>query len=253
MRPVRPICGVLVAALAFAAVPPPARADFKVFQPDAEYGETAVEIVGDAGFDPLSRRNGEQSFVEEVERGVTPFWRMELELEADREAGPDRPTNFTQFTWENVFQFTQRGEHFMDSGFFFEYGQSILPDTPHETTFGPIFRKEIFRTIDTVNLFFEKDIGSAAGGRLNFSYRWETRIALGTAIEPGFQAYGEPGAFGHFAPLGRQDHRIGPQLFGAMATLGPGSLKWNAGILFGLTPAAPRETIRWQMEYELHF
>ena len=35
--------------------------------------------------------------------------------------------------------------------------------------------------------------------------------------------------------------------------VGPGSLKWNAGILFGLTSASPRETIRWQLEYEIHF
>ena len=253
MRLLRPVCGVLVTGLTLAAAARPALADFKVFQPDAEFGETAVEIVGDAGFDPVPGRAGEQSFVEEIERGVTPFWRTELELEADRDAGPGQPTNFTQFTWENVFQLTQPGEYFMDSGFFFEYGQTILPDSPNETTFGPIFRKEMFRTIDTVNLFFEKDIGGTASGRPIFSYRWETRIDLGTAIEPGFQAYGQPGAFGHFAPLGEQDHRLGPMLFGTVAVLGPGSLKWNAGVLFGLTPAAPRETIRWQAEYEIHF
>ena len=248
-----PICRALVAGLCFAAAAPAARADFKVFLPDAEFGETAIEAVGDAGFDPLARRSGEQSFVEEVERGLTPFWRTEIELEADRNAGPGQPTNFTALTWENVFQFTQPGEYFVDAGFFFEYGQSILPDSANETTFGPILRKEMFHTIDTVNLFFTKDIGATASGRVDFSYRWETRIALGTAVEPGFQAYGEPGAFGHFSPLGQQDHRVGPMLFGRVAGLGPGSLKWNGGILFGLTPAAPRTTIRWQAEYELHF
>jgi len=35
--------------------------------------------------------------------------------------------------------------------------------------------------------------------------------------------------------------------------LGPGSLKFNAGVLFGLTPAAPRQTFRWQAEYAVHF
>jgi hypothetical protein len=42
-------------------------------------------------------------------------------------------------------------------------------------------------------------------------------------------------------------------LFGTVTRLGPGTLKWNAGILFGLTAAAPRETIRWQAKYEIHF
>ncbi len=230
-----------------------APADFKVFQPDAEFGETAVEIVGDAGFDPLAKKNGEQSFVEEFERGVTPFWRVELELEADRDAGPDHPTNFSQVTLENVFQFTRRGEYFADSGFFFEYGQSILPDTPHETTFGPIFRKEFFHTIDTANIFFEKDIGHTANGHLNFSYRWETRIDLGTSVEPGFQAYGTPGPVARFAPLREEDHRLGPMLFGTLLALGPGTLRWDGGVLFGLTAAAPLVTLRWQAEYEIHF
>jgi hypothetical protein len=32
-----------------------------------------------------------------------------------------------------------------------------------------------------------------------------------------------------------------------------GTLKFNGGILFGLTPAVPRQTLRWQLEYEVHF
>ena len=31
------------------------------------------------------------------------------------------------------------------------------------------------------------------------------------------------------------------------------TLKFNGGILFGLTPAVPRQTLRWQLEYEVHF
>ena len=78
-------------------------------------------------------------------------------------------------------------------------------------------------------------------------------MALGTVVEPGIQAYGEPGAFGHFAPASQQDHRIGPQLFTEIHNLGPGTLKMNGGVLFGLTPATPRQTWRWQLEYEVHF
>ena len=32
-----------------------------------------------------------------------------------------------------------------------------------------------------------------------------------------------------------------------------GTLKFNGGILFSLTPAVPRQTLRWQLEYEVHF
>jgi hypothetical protein len=227
----------------------PAMADFKVWQPDAEFGETAIETLGDWGHAPIAAHSGEQSYTEEIEHGMTPFWRTELELEQQRLPGPGQKTNLSQVTSENIFQLTERDEYWLDAGFYFEYGQSLLPKTPNETTFGPVLRKEAFGTIDTVNLFVEKDLGHYAEGRPNFLYAWETRFALGTPIEPGFQAYGAPSLDGRF--LG--DQRLGPVLFGVVAQLGPGALTWNAGILFGVTPAAPRETIRWQAEYEIHF
>lgn len=247
MRIIRSLPFLVGAAVALASGP--AMADFKVWYPDAEFGETAVETLGDYSHSPAAAHSGEQSYTEELERGVTPFWHTELELEQQRLPGPGRKTNLSQVTSENIFQFTERGEYWLDAGFYFEYGQSLLPKTPSETTFGPVLRKEMFGTIDTVNLFVEKDLGSYAQGRPNFLYAWETRLAVGGRIAPGFQAYGQPSLNGRV--LG--DQRVGPMLFGIVDQLGPGSLKWNAGILFGVTPAAPRETIRWQAEYEIHF
>jgi len=245
----------VAAAVALASLLPafPAYADFKVWQPDPEPHEFALESLGDIGHDPDHARSGEQSYTEEIEYGLTNWWTSELELEQERDPGPGNTTNFSQVTSENLFIFGEPGEHWLDSAFYVEYGQSTLPNSPNETTFGPVFRKEVFGLINTVNLFVEKDIGRYAEGRPMFQYAWETRLDLGTAVEPGFQVYGFPGAIGHFPGTGHQDHRAGPMLFGAVAQLGPGSLKWNGGILFGLTPGAPAETVRWQFEYELHF
>jgi hypothetical protein len=241
----------LAAALAWATAAAPALADFQVFHPDAEPGELAVETLGDYGHDPNPAHSGEKSFTEEIEYGLADFWLVELELEQEREPGPGELVKFTQVTMENVFQFSERGRYWLDSGFFFEFGKSTLGG-PNEVKFGPIFRKEMFGTINTVNLFIQKDVGRSASGRPGFSYAWETRFAFGTAIEPGFQAYGQPSGFEGFASGWPQDNRIGPQLFGTFA-LGPGRVTWNGGILFGLTPASPKQTLRWQVEYEIHF
>jgi hypothetical protein len=233
----------------------PAFADFKVQYPDAETGEFAIEPIGDIGHDPVTGHSGELSSVTEFEYGVNSFWRTELELEQERDPGPGQSIHFSQVTWENILQFTERGEYWMDSGFFFEFGKTTLADTPNEVTFGPIFRKEFFHTINTVNLFMEHDVGTAyASGRPQFLYAWETRIALGTPIEPGFQAYGQPSGFREYNNSGwPQDNRIGPQLFGTISNIGPGTLNWNGGILFGIRPWAPRDTWRWQAEYDIHF
>jgi hypothetical protein len=243
----------IAAALTLTAAPP-AAADFKVQMPDAETGEFAIEPVGDIGFDPLAAHNGELSAITELEYGVNRFWRTELELETNRDAGSGAAIHFSQVTWENIFVLGERDEYWMDSGFFFELGKTTLADTPNEVTFGPIFRKEFFHTINTVNLFLQHDVGTAySSGRPQFQYRWETRIALGTPVEPGFQAYGMPSSFPEYNSGWPQDNRIGPQLFGTIHNLGPGTLKWNGGVLFGIRLWAPRQTWRWQAEYEIHF
>jgi hypothetical protein len=245
-------CTILTAA-ALAGFPTAALADFKVHTPDAETGEFEIEHVGSYGMAGSPDFDNEQSFVGELGYGVNNWWHTELEFENDREPGPGNHLKFDQMTWENQFQFGERGENWLDSGFFWEYGHGMLAGTPDETTFGPTLRKEIGPTINTVNLFLEKDLGPFADGHWIFSYAWETRIATGTIVEPGFQAYGTPGALGNLLPVNQQDHRIGPQLFANLSGVGPGSLKMNGGILFGLTPGAPRRTLRWQLEYEIHF
>ena len=247
---IRAVLGIAFGAAAVL----PASADFKVQSPDAETGEFAIEPIGDIVHDPNPAHSGELSSVQEFEWGVNGFWRTEIELEQEREAGPGQSIRFAQVTWENIFQFAERGRYWIDAGFFAEFGKSTLADTANEVTFGPIFRKEIFHTINTVNLFLQKDVGGPyAAGRPAFLYAWETRLALGTPIEPGFQAYGRPSSFEGFNSGWPQDNRIGPQLFGTIHDIGPGSLKWNAGVLFGIRPWAPLVTFRWQAEYEIHF
>jgi hypothetical protein len=241
------------AILALAAMSGSALADFKVQHPDAETGEFELEEIGSWGRSGNPVTNNEQSFVHELGYGVNNWWHTELEFETDRPGGPGNHLKLDQLTWENRFQFTERGKYWLDLGFFWEYGHGMLQGMTDETKFGPILRKEIWGTENTVNLLFQKELGPGAAGRPNFVYAWETRFLTGWVVEPGFQAYGQPGPIGHFAPISQQDHRIGPQIFGVVHDLGPGTLRFNGGILFGLTPAVPRQTLRWQLEYEMHF
>ena len=241
------------AILATLALPGAALADFKVQLPDAEAGEFELEEIGSYGRSGNLSTDNEQSFVHELGYGVNNFWHTELEFETDRPGGPGNHLKFDQLTWENRFAFSERGQYWLDPGFFWEYGHGMLTGMPDETKFGPILRKDFLGTSNTVNIFFEKELGAGAAGRPNFVYAWETRFLTGWIVEPGFQAYGQPGPIGHFAAISQQDHRAGPQLFAELHDIGPGTLKMNGGLLLGLTPATPRQTWRWQLEYELHF
>ena len=247
------ISGIALPIVLALLIARPASADFKVKQPDAEFGELELEEVGSYGRSGNPATNNEQSFVHELEYGVSNFWRTGVELETGRMFGPGNRLRIEQVTWENWLVLGERGQYWVDPALFVEYGRTTVNGMPDETTVGPILRKEMFGTANTVNLFFQKDLGNAAAGRPVFLYAWETRLLTGWPVDPGIQAYGEPGPLGHFAALGSQDHRAGPQLFGEVHNLGPGTLKANGGVLFGLTPAAPRQTWRWQLEYEVHF
>src|SRR5580704_17384277 len=108
----------LVVASLLCAVASPAWADFKVWTPDVNPGEVALETVGDWGHDAIPARSGEQSYTQELEYGVNDWWQTELELEFNRAPGPDNSTDYTQATSENLIQLTERGEYWMDAGFF---------------------------------------------------------------------------------------------------------------------------------------
>src|SRR4029077_6489281 len=93
-----------IAGAVFLAAVAPAGADFKVRMPDANPGEIAIEPLGDYGHDPKPAHSGELSTVQEFEYGVNGFWRTELELEQERDAGPGQSFRFSQVTSENFFQ-----------------------------------------------------------------------------------------------------------------------------------------------------
>ena len=130
-----------------------------------------------------------------------------------------------------------------------------MPDTPNEVTFGPIFRKEFFHTINTVNLFLTHDVGTAyASGQAAISAIAGRRASRSERrLSPAFRPTDSRASFPEFNSGWPQDNRIGPQLFGTISNIGPGTLKWNGGILFGIRPWAPLTTWRWQAEYEIHF
>ena len=104
----------------------------------------AIEPLGDIGQDPSPAHSGELSSTQEFEYGVNSFWRTELELEQERDAGPGQSIHFSQVTWENILQFTERGERWIDSGFFFEFGKTTLADTPERGDLWTDFSQRIF-------------------------------------------------------------------------------------------------------------
>jgi hypothetical protein len=185
-----------------------------------------------------------------------------VEFGWDRDPGFGEPTLLTQVVTENTFELTEPGEAFVDSGFYFEYGQSVTRGRAagaNEITFGPLLAKDIGRTTHTVNLFLTRLLGPDQDTHgLDFSYAWQSRWNLWAPLSPAVEVYGDTGVIGDMPSLSRQQLLAGPVGIGALklATLGlghAGQIKYELGWLFGLTQASAAGTLRWRAEVEIPF
>jgi hypothetical protein len=253
--------GVTV-ALALLA-PMAAHADFRVVSPyEIDFHELEIEHNGSAVFDRRPDQRGANSYTIEFGTGLTSWWHSEIELGFERAPGPDEPTLANDIVWENMFQLTEPGEHFIDAGFYVEYGQSLTRGaaaSSNQITFGPVFAKEIGRTVHTINLFFTRELGpNQTSHGLDFSYAWQSRWNIWQPLSPAIEIYGDTGVLGSVPKVSQQQLLIGPVGVGSLkfSQLGlgrAGRLKYEIGWLFGLTPASPRGALRWRLEVEIPF
>ncbi len=240
-----------------------ARADFHVVSPyEIDFGELEIEHNGSDSVDPRAGMGGQQSYTLELGTGLTPWWHSEIELGFDNDPTVPQPTMLTQVVTENMFQITEPGEYFLDTGFYIEYGQSTTTGvnaTSNEVTFGPVFGKDIGRFTHTVNLFLTRQLGpDQTSQRLDFSYAWQSRWNLWEPLSPAVEIYGDTGTLGNAPGFSNQLLRLGPVGVGSLklSALGlgqAGQIKYELGWLFGATPATARGTLRWRLELEIPF
>ena len=252
----------LTAVLALLA-PAAGHADYHIRSPyEIDLGELEIEHNGDAVFDRRRDQMGARSYTIEFGTGLTPWWHTEIEFGFDRNPGFGQPTRATQAVWENMIQLTEPGEAFFDTGLYFEYAQSLTRGenaASNAVTFGPLIAKEIGRTVHTLNLFMTRQLGpDQTSHGLDFSYAWQSRWNLWTPLSPAIEVYGDAGVIGSVPKLARQQLLVGPVGIGLIKLdqigLGHGgNLKYEAGWLFGTTPATARGVLRWRLEVEVPF
>ena len=254
---------ILAAAAVLLLVPAAARADYHIFSPtEIDLGELELEHNGSASFDHLKDNSGARSYTVEVGTGLTSWWHSEIELGFQRDSGGAQPTLLDALVWENMFALTEPGEYWADVGFYAEYGQSMTRGRhagSNEITFGPAISKDIGRTTNTINLFLTRQLGPDQTSQgLDFSYGWQTRYNLWEQFSPALEIYGDAGTLGRSPSLSQQQLLVGPVVVGAikLSQLGlgnAGKLKYEAGWLFGATPASPNGVLRWRLEVEIPF
>ncbi len=233
----------------------PARAEFKVRYPNIDYREFEIENNASMTFDKRKDGNNHDlSFPTEIGVGVLPFWFVELELETAKH--PGQKVSADALTFENYFMLTQPGQYFVDFSIFAEYAHALSSADIDTAKLGVLVQKEHDKTLHTLNLYIEKEVGVAASTANTFQYAWQTRYRLTTLFQPGIEIYGQIDDLNRPGKLSEQQLRIGPMFAGSVNLRDVGSrgkIKYEVGYLFGLTDATEDRTLRTRIEYEIGF
>lgn len=219
-----------------------------IYSPIIDYREWEFELKG--GIQDFGNRDrGELAYKFVFGYGIAPRWHSEIEVEYPRT--PGNAARVEEIEFENIFQLTEHGEHWLDVGIFNEISHNRLE---HKNFFalGPMFQQETGRSQINLNILWTRQmsavqVGEGGDSRNALSYAAQWKWNDGRLFQPGVQAFGTLGDPAH---LRSQEFKVGPAFFGS-ARLGNGrNLKYNAALLGGLTRETPHTTLRFQLEYE---
>jgi len=245
MRPttVTTFCTTLFAIIATT----PSFAIDKIYSPYVEEGEFSVEYSGNRTSDNHHEKNNVQEHQMSVEYGVNSWW--QIEAYGNFEKQPDERFKMSGIEWENRFQFTEPGAHWVDTGLLVSYAHAIQKDDPDAVEIKALLAKDTGRFSHLANIGFVQGLGNHASGGPDYAFLWSTRYRYNEYAQPGFEIQSDLGADQNLQHFGQQEHYAGPALYGRLF----GHLKYEAAYLFGVSDASAQSASRVLLEYEMHF
>lgn len=212
--------------------------------PYVEQGMLEVEMQNRFDFD---HRTAEDRFRQHklgIGYGFTSWWAAELEGEWEKEASHGYSYNATEI--ENVFQFTEQGEYFLDAGAKLAYEWSHEQNHADKVEAALILAKPVGRFTHVANIGLEQEVGDHKNRNPEGDIKWMTQYNYMPLLNPGFEYYGELGEVSDMPDWNDQKHRLGPVFYGK---LGHG-IKYELGWLFGLSKATEDHALKFNIEYE---
>ena len=188
-----------------------------------------------------------------LDLGYTPFsfWKVEIENQWARE--PMQKLKYDSVAVENLFQFTETGQYWLDAGFFLEYERVSQRGDHDNVTFGPVLQKEWGPVVAKLNLLLNREIGTGADHDFKVDYRAQTYWQFGPTFRTGIELYGEPGPIDHLKKFDDQRLRAGPVVLGTLPIPKIGKFKYELAYMFGLNTVSERGTLRGLFEFERAF
>lgn len=232
--------GALLALAGF-AIAPPAHATKTITSPYVTQGKAAVEWRGgyemDDGEDEVFKTRNQFSY------GLTDFYDLKVSVNTSHD---DEEDEFSDVDFENKFQILPKGEYFVDLGLRLDYTHALNSDSDGIGT-KILLAKQTGELSHVLNLEAGRNIGDEASDEWGYGISYGASYPLSETLALGGEWYSD---FGEFEDdYSDQDHRVGPVLYGTAF----GAIKYQAGILAGISEAAPDATLKATANYSFEF
>lgn len=215
-----------------------------VKSPYVEKGMVEIESKNRFDFDKSKNEDRFRQHKIAVGYGINDWWQAEIEGEFEKNGGHGYKYNATAV--ESVFQFTEHGEYAVDIGMFIEYEFAHPTGSADKLEAFLLLAKDIGKFTTIANVGFEQEVGSNRNKNPEFEVKLLEKYNYSKMINPAIEYYGELGEATHGSDFNTQKHRIGPVLQGK---LGHG-VKYDAGVLFGISKGAEDYAVKLNLEYE---
>lgn len=215
-----------------------------VNSPDIKKGEWSAEAGIAWERDDDKAKDYFREHALELEYSPTDYWSTGLEFVAEREAGEG--LRYAVTGWENTFQFLKQKDGApLSLGLRFEYEKAHLNGEADEVSARLLLRHRTEQWETRLNIGGDKEIGADRESGIEGDLRASVRYHWNDYLTPAIDYLGDTGTLHRLQGFSKQDHRLGPVLYGDLTE----SIGFEAGYLAGISANAPDHTFKLSLEY----
>jgi hypothetical protein len=212
----------------------------EVISPHVEKGMAELELKNRFDFDSRAGVNRFRQHELGIGYGITENWKLELSAELEKNAGHGYTHSASEI--ENIFQFTELGEYWVDVGAKIAYEFSPQKTATDHIESYLLLEKDFRKFTSIANVGFNKDVGSNADKNPTGVLRFMSKYNYTDMLNPAIEYYGKFNKNGN-------THSVGPAIYGKLEH----DIKYNFGVLFGVSPDAPNAMLKFNLEYEFAY
>lgn len=214
--------------------------------------------VGGRGFyamDPSESKDGERKQKHGVGAGVSDWLFFEFETVYKNRVGEQ--FQLSAYELETRIELTEtkafnEAPNPLDIGILLGIAAPNDSSDPYELESRLLLYKRSGPWRATGNIILEKEFGNSRSDRMELAYANQIRYRITPNIQPGLEMFGRLGSLGELS-VGKEQHKVGPGLFGFLEVSDDVALKYELTWLWGITSPAPDHSLKWLLEFEYRY